>query len=104
MIAKEKNITKLSEFDLAALLTIADRNWYAMREFLFLPSSERECVRNMMKVRNNWAHCSGELPTVADIENDLTILIDFLEQLNADYSKINTLKSFKEKLTIRFRK
>lgn len=98
IIAKEKNITKLAEFDLAALLTIADRNWYAMREFLFLPSSERECIRNMMKVRNNWAHCSGELPSVSDIENDLTVLIAFLEQMNADYSKISTLKSFKDNL------
>lgn len=30
MIATEKNITKLEEFDLAALLRIADRNWYAI--------------------------------------------------------------------------
>ena len=45
MIAENKNITKLAEFDLAALLRIADRNWYAMRDFAYLPTKERECIR-----------------------------------------------------------
>lgn len=98
-IAQEKAITKLIEFDLAALLIIADRNWYAMREFLFLPSSERECIRNMMKVRNNWAHCSGELPPKISIENDLSVLVSFLEQMHADNSKINSLKNFKDNIS-----
>ena len=98
-IAQEKAITKLIEFDLAALLTIADRNWYAMREFLFLPSSERECIRKMMKVRNNWAHCSGELPPAISIESDLSVLVSFLEQMHADNSKINTLKNYKNNIS-----
>ena len=61
-IARNKGFTNLSDFDLAALLRIADKNWYTMRSFAYLPTNERECVRDMQGVRNNWAHCGGILP------------------------------------------
>ena len=61
-LAKTRNYTKLSDFDLAALLRITNKSWYDMRTVVYLPSKEREVVREMMSVRNNWAHCSAELP------------------------------------------
>ena len=61
-VAENRNFSKLSDFDLAALLRIANKSWYDMRTVAYLPTSERECVRNMISVRNNWAHCSAELP------------------------------------------
>ena len=93
MIATEKNITKLEEFDLAALLRIADRNWYAMREFAYLPTVEREYLRNMMSVRNNWAHCSGTLPDNKLIKKDILTIIEFLEQRNGPKNAIDDLKA-----------
>lgn len=98
MIAFEKNITKLEEFDLAALLRIADRNWYAMRDFAYLPTKERECLRNMMVVRNNWAHCSGELPPNECIQKDVGTMIEFLEQRNGPQNVIDDLKNLAENL------
>ena len=98
MIANEKNITKLEEFDLAALLRIADRNWYAMRDFAYLPTKERECLRNMMAVRNNWAHCSGTLPQKELIKKDVLTIIEFLEQRNGPRNVIVDLKNLVENL------
>lgn len=94
-MAVEKNITELSQFDLAALLRIADRNWYAMREFAFLPTKERECIREMMSVRNNWAHCSGVLPSKDETLHDISIIIDFLEQRFCDQIFIDELYQLK---------
>lgn len=70
--AKSRGFTKLEDFDLAALLRIADKSWYAMRNVAYLPTRERECIRDMMRVRNNWAHCSAVLPGKDTIIADLT--------------------------------
>lgn len=99
-IAENKNFSKLSDFDLAALLRIANRSWYDMRTVAYLPTNERECVRSMMGVRNNWAHCSTELPDKDTILHDLKIIRSFSQQINCEntvFSKIDELTSFIEK-------
>ena len=83
-IISSKNINTLEGLDLAALLRIADKNWYAMREFAYLPNSERECIKAMQIVRNNWAHCSGALPGKDTIIHDLQIILKFFQQFNCD--------------------
>lgn len=82
--AKSKGFTKLGDFDLAALLRIADKSWYAMRNVAYLPTRKRECIRDMMRVRNNWAHCSAVLPGKDTIIADLTTLHQFFEQMECD--------------------
>ncbi len=83
-IARSKGFEKLGDFDLAALLRIADKSWYAMRGIAYLPTRERECIRDMMRVRNNWAHCSVELPGKDVIIADLMTLHQFFEQMECD--------------------
>lgn len=83
-MARNKNFTKLSDFDLAALLRITNKSWYEMRTVAYLPTRERECVRNMMGVRNNWAHCGTELPDKDTIIHDLGIIRDFSLQIGCD--------------------
>lgn len=80
-IAKEKGFSKLTEFDLAALLRIADKSWYEMRNVAYLPTKERECIRDMMRVRNNWAHLSASIPGKDMIIDDLKTLYQFFEQI-----------------------
>lgn len=82
--AKKKGFTKLGDFDLAALLRIADKSWYAMRNVAYLPTRERECIRDMMRVRNNWAHCSAMLPGKDTIIADLVTLHQLFEQMECD--------------------
>ena len=94
LIAEEKGFTKLSDFDLAALLRIADRNWYALREVTYLPTKERECLRRMISVRNNWAHCGGLLPGKDAIVSDLNTILEFLGQMNCDIHFYNEVEGF----------
>ena len=93
-IAHKKNFSRLSDFDLAALLRIAKRSWYDMSTVVYLRSSERECICEMINVRNNWAHCGAELPGKDTILHDLKILRQFAQQLNCEkeiYTKIDGL-------------
>lgn len=93
-LAIEKNIKKLDEFDLAALLRIADKNWYAMRDFAYLPTQERECIREMMTIRNTWAHCAGELPDKNHILQNLETIKNLFMQLVSGNEIIADIENF----------
>lgn len=79
--AEEKQYTDLSQFDLAALLRIADKSWYDMRAIEFLPTSQRQCVRDMIKVRNNWAHLSGDTFDKDVVLSDARTIRAFFEEV-----------------------
>ncbi len=93
-LAKENHYSELSDFDLAALLGIADKSWYAMRNVIFLPNRERECIREMKRVRNNWAHLSAALPGKDAILKDLATLHDFFEQRGCEDRILEELEQF----------
>ena len=82
--AERKGFSKLDDFDLAALLRITDKSWYTMRGYAYLPTSERENIRDMISVRNNWAHVSAELPGKDTIINDIERMMRFFQQMNQD--------------------
>lgn len=89
--AQKKGFTDLSEFDLAALLRIADKAWYTLRQVTYLPTRERECIRDMMRVRNNWAHCGASLPGKDMIMQDLETMHQFFEQRECDDKLISEI-------------
>lgn len=93
-IAENKGYSKLSDFDLAALLRIANKSWYDMRTVTQLPNYEREVIREMINVRNNWAHCSAELPGKDIIIQDLNTIIAFLEQIGGNKNEITEVRQF----------
>ena len=95
-IANSKGFSKLSDFDLAALLRIANKSWYDMRTVAYLPTSEREVIREMMNVRNNWAHCSAELPGKDVVLGDLRTISALFSQLDVDDSLIRDVNGFIE--------
>lgn len=81
MQADENGYSDLEQFDLAALLRITKQSWYDMRSFAYLPTSQRECVKAMIRVRNNWAHVGGLLPEKDRVINDLHVILDFFESV-----------------------
>lgn len=93
-IAIEKGYSKLSDFDLAALLRIANKSWYNLQTVMFLPSHERETVRKMISVRNNWAHCITELPGEDVILQDLNTLLAFTEQFDGGKDTCDKINRF----------
>lgn len=96
--ARKECFTELGQFDLAALLRIADKSWYAMRNVVFLLTRERECIRDMMRVRNNWAHVSAILPGKDAILADLATLHDFFIQRDCEDSLLNELDQMIEEV------
>lgn len=81
-MSMSKGFSKLTDFDLAALLRIANKSWHDMRTVVFLPAYERETVREMISVRNNWAHCGANLPGKDTIIGDLKTIASFITQVN----------------------
>ena len=49
----------LSSLDLASLLTVADRNWYNLRDHFRLNAQDRKSITDIRSARNNWAHCGS---------------------------------------------
>ena len=93
-MAISRGFSKLSDFDLAALLRIANKSWYDMRTVAYLPTKEREVIRDMMAVRNNWAHCSAELPGKDTILHDLNTISAFIEQLGGSQTVCGEIEKF----------
>ncbi len=96
--ANTNKFTKLEDFDLSALLRIADRSWYTMHQVAFLLNRERECIRDMMRVRNNWAHCGANLPGKDAILQDLNTLKNFFEQRECNEQLINEIDCMIDKI------
>ena len=97
-MAKTKGFSVLDDFDLAALLRIADKNWYAMRDHAYLPTKEREVIRSMQGVRNNWAHCGGILPGKDMVLRDINVLTEFFEQMSAPAALLADIRSFRNEV------
>lgn len=94
--AEENNYEKLEDFDLAALLRVADKSWYDMRSFAYLPNRDRQCVRDMQKVRNNWAHLSGAITDKDIVVRDLDIILSFFESVIVTNKYTNSINEFRE--------
>ena len=92
--AEENGYTELEQLDLAALLRITKQSWYDMRSFAYLPTSQRECVKAMIKVRNNWAHVAGLLPDKDQILNDLRVVLEFFETVIITNIHTEDIQSF----------
>ena len=95
-LAQEKNYSTLEQFDLAALLRITDKSWYDMRSFAYLPTKDRECVRGMLKVRNNWAHFSGNVFDKDLVIKDITTILNFFESVIITNKYTDDITSFRQ--------
>ena len=97
-IAEEKGFSKLEDLDLAALLRVTDKAWYDLRTVTFLKSTERQIVRDMIRVRNNWAHVSVNLLEKDVLLNDVDTILNFFELFIITNKYSQTLKEFKEQI------
>lgn len=93
--AGENGYSKLEDLDLAALLRVADKSWYDMRSFAYLPTHDRQCVRDMVKVRNNWAHVSGSIADKDIVLRDLDTILAFFENVMVTNKYTQGINDFK---------
>ena len=92
--AMTKGYSKLSDLDLAALLRVTNKSWYDMRTVTYLSTKEREVVRDMISVRNDWAHRSVDLPGKDTILHDLNTISTFISQIGGSQTVCNEIEQF----------
>jgi len=95
---KNKNIKSLSELDLAALLKIFDRNWFNLFEILNLTIEDRNYTKEMMSIRNRWAHLNSTGIDQDDIYRDTDTIQRFAKIISADDELKNQIKEIKNRL------
>ena len=94
-VEREKT-TSLRQLDLAALLRILDRNWYAISQKCNLTHQDRHYVKEMQTVRNRWAHIeAGSVFDRDDVFRDLDTLQRVLVMTGTEKSIIDELKNLK---------
>lgn len=95
---EQDNLNTLSSLDLAALIRVLDQNWFQISNLLNLKRESRHYVKEMLTVRNQWAHLRADGLPLEDVYRDLDTLQRFLDATNADESLINEVKGVKSDL------
>ena len=92
------NITTLSQFDLAAILRIIDKNWFQLASQCLLDNETRSYLKELQLIRNRWAHTSCEEISADDIYRDVDTIIRLAKKLNLDSQYIADAVAVKKTL------
>jgi hypothetical protein len=95
---RNKKITSLKGFDLAALLRVFDQNWYEISPRFNFEKQERNILKEMQSLRDRWAHKPDEGYKADDIHRDLDTLQRFLRMINSDLELIDELQKKKRNI------
>lgn len=95
---KQNNTSSLGLLDLAALLRVMDHNWFLISSKLNLPSEARHFLKEMITIRNRWAHATTEGFPVDDIYRDLDTLKRFAVLIEADETFLQEVQDKKKTL------
>ncbi len=95
---EQRNITSLSGLDLAALIRVLDRNWNAISGSKSLPIEARNYVKEMMTVRNRWAHAAIAEFSDDDVYRDIDTIQRFAGTIEANRAFIEEVRSFKKEV------
>ena len=98
-----RQIRELSGLDLAALLRVLDQNWFEVDWKVTFPPDARHYVKELMSVRNRWAHASVEEYSRDDVYRDLDTLQRFLSVIGASEQLQDNVREERRKLIDRER-
>mgnify|MGYP004451351945 CR=1 FL=1 len=87
-------LTKVNELDLAALLRIIDRNWFVITNSFYINNKERSKVRDMIEVRNNWAHIAPAAISRERVLGDLEIINELMGAFDASSADIREIDKY----------
>lgn len=90
-ILKSKDTT-LDNLDLAALLRIFDQNWFRISAHMNYESEQRHYLKEMISIRNRWAHRSSNPVSDDDLYRDLDTTQRFLKMIDADSKLIDDIQ------------
>ena len=94
-LAQERDLERLEQLDLAALLRVLDKNWYELSSELNLPREGRNWVKELQTIRNKWAHMPAEEPPASEVYRDADTLERLLKMIDADQASIQTVQDAK---------
>jgi hypothetical protein len=90
-----KKIKNLDGLDLAALLRIFDMNWKEISQPFDFITEDRNILKDMQTVRNNWSHKSKTGYSLDDIYRDFDTIQRFLKLINTNQDIIIELERIK---------
>lgn len=90
----KEGINSIDGLDLAALLRIVDRNWFAITSQFYINNKERYKIRDMQQVRNDWAHITPSDITKEKVINDANIIIELMQAFDASMKETMDMESF----------
>ena len=93
-LVDSKNITELSGLDLAALLRVFDRNWFVIKDNWFMNPKYRQQIKDMMKIRNDWAHLSTEELSKEKVIADVGVIIELMSAFDAKPEDTRDMEAF----------
>ena len=93
-LVDQKNITELKGLDLAALLRVVDRNWFVITSSWFINNKERQKIKDMMGIRNSWAHISSEEVSKEKVIKDVDVIIELMQTFDAKMSETRDMEVF----------
>jgi ATP-dependent helicase HepA len=96
-ILKSKDTT-LDNLDLAALLRIFDQNWFRISAHMNYESEQRHYLKEMISIRNRWAHRSSNPVSDDDLYRDLDTTQRFLKMIDADSKLIDDIQQRKQEV------
>jgi len=97
---KGLEINSLTSLDLAALLRVLDQNWYQISTKMDLSSEARNFVKEMMAVRDRWAHKRAKGLLFDDMYRDIDTLERFATVIKADTKFIEDIRKTKKILIV----
>lgn len=89
-----KHISQLNGLDLASLLRVFDRNWFLITNTCFVNSKYRHEVKEMMEIRNYWAHLTTEAIPRNRVSRDIQTITSLMSAFDADNNAIQEIESF----------
>ena len=100
--ARNLPIGALNQLDLAALLRIADQNWFELSQQANLSKEARNWLKEAMTIRNRWAHCPADGLDDEIHYRDIDTLERLLQALDANNGTLEILRQRKQTLIGRF--
>ena len=91
---ESKEIKGFSGLDLSSLLRVLDRNWYIITGKYFMNFSDRKNIKEMLNVRNSWAHITNEAINKEKVITDVNVIINLMATFGAGQNEINELQAF----------
>jgi ATP-dependent helicase HepA len=93
-----KRGTSLRHLDLAAMLRVFDFNWFEISSRKHFTFEHRHYLKEMISVRNRWAHIAVSGNSFDDIYRDIDTIERFAVVIDAEASFIDKVRKTKEEM------